>query len=160
MKKPILIAKDVCQLTPEVLSKRGIRIVLCDLDNTLAGYSANVPDKAVGEWIQSLKDAGIPLFIVSNAGQKRVAAFCEPLGLPFMSKARKPRPHALLEAASFLGASPAEAAMVGDQFFTDGRAGRNAGIQVVLVPPRVKGFFFTLRRWAETPFIKRSLEQV
>jgi hypothetical protein len=158
MKKSIIIANDICELTPDYLRKRGIRAVLSDLDNTLAGYRANTPDNAAGAWIKSLKDAVIPLYIVSNAGEKRVAAFCNPLGLPYAARAGKPRAHKLLEALERLKVKAEEAVMVGDQYFTDVKSAWNAGMRVVLVPPRVKGFLFTLRRRIENPFMRKKTE--
>ncbi|MCL1807785.1 MAG: YqeG family HAD IIIA-type phosphatase [Oscillospiraceae bacterium] len=158
MKKPIILVEDVCQITPELLKKRGIRAVLSDLDNTVAGYRSNVPDKAVGVWIKSLKDALIPLLVVSNAGKKRVMAFCDPLGLPFVARAGKPGSRGILDALKRLGVSPSEAVMVGDQYRTDIRAGHRAGVHVILVPPRVKGFLSSFRRSVENHFVKRSIE--
>jgi hypothetical protein len=149
MRKLIILADDVCELTPEWLRERGFGAVLCDLDNTLAGYRVTEPDDAVREWIQSLKDANIPLVIVSNAGETRVAAFCDPLGLPYTARAGKPKAKRLLENGA------ENAVMVGDQFFTDGLAGRRAGMQVVLVPPRVSNWVFAFRRLLEKPFIRR-----
>lgn len=160
MKKPILIAEDVCHITPEVLRGRGIRAVLSDLDNTLTGYGVAVPDEAVMGWIKNLEAAGIPLFIVSNASKERVEAFCGPLGLPFTARAGKPRARRLLEALANLGVNASDAVMVGDQYFTDGKSGHNAGIRIILVPPRVKGFLFALRRQFEKPFIRRSIERL
>jgi hypothetical protein len=157
MKKPLIIANDLCGLTPGRLWEMGVLAVLSDLDNTLAGYRANAPDEAVSAWIQELKDAGIPLFIVSNAKDKRVGAFCRPLGLPYIASAKKPGGRTLLAALEQLGVKPADAVMLGDQFFTDVLAGNRAGIQVILVPPRVKGFLFTLRRFLEKPFIRRHI---
>jgi hypothetical protein len=153
MKKPLVIAGDVCELTPEKLREMGVSAVLSDLDNTLAGYKANVPDQAVSAWMQSLADANIPLFIISNAKDRRVGAFCNPLGLPYIAKAKKPSARSLLEALGKLGVTPSAAVMLGDQFFTDVLAGRKAGVPVVLVPPKTKGIHFTLRRILETPFI-------
>jgi len=131
----------------------GVSAVLSDLDNTLAGYKDNAPDGAVAAWMKSLADAGIPLFIISNAKDGRVGAFCNPLGLPYIAKARKPRAQSLQKALGELNVNPSAAVMLGDQFFTDVLAGGKAGVPVVLVPPRVKGIHFTLRRIFETPFI-------
>ena len=155
MKKQIIISNELCQLTPEKLREMGISAVLSDLDNTLAGYRDNSPDEAVLAWIRSLSDAGIPLFIISNAKDKRVGAFCRPLGLPYIASARKPRASTLLTALEKLNTEPSGAVMLGDQFFTDALAGHRAGVRVILVPPRVDGFFFTLRRFFEKPFIWR-----
>ncbi len=154
------ILEDICELTPAWLSGRGFRAVLADLDNTLAGYRVNEPDAAVALWMAELKKAGIALMIVSNAREERVAAFCRPLGLPYLAKAGKPGGQGLLEAVKRLGVNANETVMVGDQYFTDMRAGRNAGLQTVLVEPRVKGFWFSLRRLYETPFINRRAERL
>jgi HAD superfamily phosphatase (TIGR01668 family) len=160
MRKPVIVTEDICQLTPEWLYSKNLTTVLSDLDNTLAGYGANVPDEAAAAWIGSLKSAGIRLMIISNARRERVAAFCGPLGLPFLARAGKPRARGLLEALETLGASAAEAVMVGDQYFTDIKAGYNAGMRAVLVEPRTQGFFFTVRRWLEIPFIGRKAERL
>ena len=157
MKKTIILANDITELTPDFLRAQGVRAVLSDLDNTLAGYGAGVPDQAAGHWMAGIKSAGISLFIISNAGKPRVSSFCDPLGLPYLARAKKPGAKGLLQALERLGVSASEAVMVGDQYRTDIRAGWNAGIRVILVPPRVKGFFFTLRRLLEEPFIRRRI---
>ncbi|MDR1669580.1 MAG: YqeG family HAD IIIA-type phosphatase [Oscillospiraceae bacterium] len=156
----ILMASDICDLTPAWLKERGVRAVLADLDNTLAGYRANEPDAAVALWMAALKEAGIALMIVSNAKEERVAAFCAPLGLPYLARAGKPGGRGMLEAVKRLRMSAAETVMVGDQYFTDIRAGRKAGLRTVLVNPRIKGFWFTLRRLYETPFIAGKAEKL
>jgi len=154
MKKRMIISQKL--ISVDWLLEQGVLAVLADLDNTLAGYTGNTPDKGVKGWIDSLRKAGIPLMIVSNAKEVRVAAFCAPLGLPYISRAAKPNPRGLLDAVARLGVSPEKAVMVGDQFFTDMLAARKAGIQGVLIPPHVKGFLFALRRVLETPFIIRG----
>ncbi|MDR1693364.1 MAG: YqeG family HAD IIIA-type phosphatase [Oscillospiraceae bacterium] len=150
----VLVASDICELTPAWLKSRGVRAVLADLDNTLAGYSVNEPDPSVTRWMGELRENGVALMVVSNAAEKRVAAFCEPLGLPYLSRAGKPGGRGLLTALKRLRVNADQALMVGDQFFTDIRAGTRAGVRAVLVDPRVKGFWFTLRRKLETPFIE------
>jgi hypothetical protein len=157
MKKPLIIVDELCGLTPERLKEMGTAAVLSDLDNTLAGYRDNAPDEAVSAWIKSLEVAGIPLFIVSNAKDKRVGAFCRPLGLPYIASAGKPRARALLEAMESLAVKPSQTVMLGDQFFTDVLAGNRVGVQVILVPPKTKGIFFALRRKIEIPFIRGQL---
>jgi hypothetical protein len=153
MSKSIIIANDICDLTPEWLRERGFDAVLCDLDNTLTGYGMYAPCDAVLDWIRSLEKADIPFAVVSNAGERRVSRFCVPLGLPYVAKARKPRADSLVGAA----AGGRNTVMIGDQYFTDVRAARNAGMQAVLVPPYRRGFIFRLRRWIEKPFIRRHI---
>ena len=49
-----------------MLKNRNISLLLLDLDNTLAPYSARGPNKELSHWVQTMIDAGIKLFILSN----------------------------------------------------------------------------------------------
>ena len=50
------------------------------------------------EWFQSMKGAGIQVTIVSNNNELRVKSFADPLGIPFIFKARKPLGNAFRQA--------------------------------------------------------------
>ena len=54
------------QITPELLQSKGIRLLLSDLDFTLAPKSTPRPDAAVRQWIDGLRSAGIRVMILSN----------------------------------------------------------------------------------------------
>ena len=54
------------QITPELLQSRGIRLLLSDLDYTLAPKSVSRPDQAVRDWLSRLQAAGIRVMILSN----------------------------------------------------------------------------------------------
>ena len=69
-------------LTPELLEKLGIRALIMDLDNTVAAYNTMLPDDKVMEWFKTLRQAGIPIAVVSNNSEARVSRFCLPLGIP------------------------------------------------------------------------------
>ena len=60
----LLAAYD--NVTPELLRKKGIRLLLCDLDYTLAPKSVKTPPEGVKPWIDRLKAAGITVMILSN----------------------------------------------------------------------------------------------
>ena len=59
----------------------------------------------------------------------------ESLGIPFISRAQKPRRGGFHRAVFFLGVKPEETAVIGDQIFTDVLGGNRAGLYTILVVP-------------------------
>ena len=147
------VADGAADISPKWLRKHGFGAVLADLDNTLAGYGTPEPCPEILRWAASLRDAGIPLVIVSNNSEGRVSRFCAPLGAPFIAKSGKPKPEGILAAVALTGLPPEKVLMVGDQVFTDVRAAGRAGLRVVIVEPYTRGFWVRVRRVAENPFI-------
>ena len=56
---PDQLYADYTAITPQMLQSWGIRLLLCDLDYTLAPRSVARPDKQVLAWVQAMKDAGL-----------------------------------------------------------------------------------------------------
>ena len=80
------------QITPELLQSRGIRLLLSDLDYTLAPKSVSRPDQAVRDWLSRLQAAGIRVMILSNnRSPRRVEQFCRDLGITYVGHAKKPQ---------------------------------------------------------------------
>ncbi|WAA10347.1 YqeG family HAD IIIA-type phosphatase [Fervidibacillus albus] len=126
---------SVHKITPEYLKERNITGLITDLDNTLAEWDRPLPPPTLVEWFQRMKDAGIQMIIVSNNNERRVQAFSEPLGIPFISKAKKPLRKSFLSALQLLGGKKEETAVVGDQLLTDILGGNKLGFQTILVVP-------------------------
>jgi len=143
---PDIILRSVNDITPEWMTSHSLKGLFVDLDNTLAGYRANEPNEEVGSWIKSIRDAGYSIIVLSNAGAKRVAAFCDPLNLPYVAKAHKPKPDALLRVCEENGLQPEQTAMVGDQIFTDVLSANRAGVKSVIVEPLTRNVLFDFRR--------------
>lgn len=145
----------VTDISPRALAERGIKLVLADLDNTLAPYKATRPSPEVAAWKEGLEAEGIALFLLSNSRKPgRAKAFAEQLGIPYQGRSGKPRRAGYLRAMERMGARPEETVMVGDQIFTDTLGASNAGVAPLLVEPiRLAGNPGRyLRYWAETPF--------
>ena len=143
--------------TAEFLSEIGVKGIVLDIDNTLEPYENAVPGEHVLTWFESLAAAGIKAAFASNNGAERVGVFNKELGLPAYYKAGKPFKKNVLKALSDMGVSPEEAALMGDQVFTDVWAARNAGIRAILVPPikDKRDLFTKAKRLLEKPIIKR-----
>jgi HAD superfamily phosphatase (TIGR01668 family) len=133
--RPHLCVKSVFDLTPERLREWGIEALLLDVDCTLKRYPQTTVDPETSRWLAELKANGIRCCIVSNGREKRIGAFAEQLGLPFVAKALKPSPAGVKTALKLISAQPPLAAIVGDQLFADIVAGRLAGIRTILVEP-------------------------
>lgn len=127
---------SVEDISPHRLARNGVRLVLADLDNTLAAYGDALPPPSAGRWAQALAREGIALFILSNTRKPdRAGRFARALGIPYLERAGKPHPRSFLRAMEELGVTPRQTLMVGDQVFTDVLGAKRAGVAVVLVRP-------------------------
>ena len=161
--QPDAMLRDIFAVTPEWMAARGLRALILDVDNTLAGYMNRTPDRKVCGHLRELARQGVLVSIVSNAAQPRVRRFAEALfpapdKMPYIARSGKPRPDALLAMAKQLGVTARETAMVGDQLLTDIAAGRRAGMYTVWVEPFRNPFlfhvFFRARRRMEARMAK------
>ena len=124
------------QITPEYLKSRGVKLLLSDLDFTLAPKSVRRPDEDLRKWIGELKACGIQLMIVSNnRSGERVTEFCADLGVPYEGHAGKPSTRGLEAGMKRAGVARKETAMLGDKLLTDMLAANRAGVLALMVEP-------------------------
>lgn len=132
---PAEYVRSIYDIDLRALRQRGVRGIICDLDNTLVAWDSSETAPELRRWLADAKSAGIQVCIVSNNGRTRVGNFAEPLGLPFVANAAKPRRKAFRKAMELLGTSPRETAVIGDQVFTDVFGGNRQGMHTILVVP-------------------------
>jgi HAD superfamily phosphatase (TIGR01668 family) len=100
-----------------------------------------------------MRKAGLELFILSNNRGRRPALFAEQLGIGYAGSARKPFTRKLRAVLAERETLPAEAAMIGDQIFTDVLCARRTGALAVLVRPiSLRNPLLALRYGLEAPF--------
>lgn len=117
-------------VTSEILKKAGIKLLLCDLDNTLRLHSEKEPADELASWISDCKKAGVQIVIISNNGRKKMMQkFCEPIDVPCVWWAKKPSSKKLVAAMQEYGFGAHETAMLGDKWSTDVLAAKFAGIR-------------------------------
>lgn len=149
------VADNIYQLTGEALQRRGIRLLLADLDNTLVPYGVPLPDEKLKEWRDDLAAHGVTLFVLSNNRHpQRPSTFAKGLEVPYIGHAGKPKTPSFYKAMEQVGVTPQETAIVGDQVFTDVLGGNRAGVTTILVKPiRLAGNPGRYLRYAiEVPF--------
>lgn len=132
---PKICLATVSALTPEFLCSRGIKGIIFDLDNTILPWQAKLlaPEKIM--LFERLQARGFKICVVSNAFDRRVRSLLDPLHIPAISRARKPRRTPFRQALELLGTAPEETAVVGDQIFTDVLGGNRLGLYTILVNP-------------------------
>ena len=124
-------------VTPEILKKEKVKLLLCDLDNTLRLHSEKEPADELADWIEDCRKAKVQVVIVSNNGRKKMMQkFCEPLEVPCVWWAKKPMSVKLTETMKKYNFKPAETVMLGDKLSTDVLAARFAGIRAWKVEHR------------------------
>ncbi len=156
---PELMLPRFCDLTPELCELRGIRGLICDIDNTLATYDDITMPEETERWAERMAAAGIGLAFVSNNTAERVREFIGGRDICGFPDAHKPSTRYLREAAEAIGCADGGAAVLGDQLLTDCLAAHRAGLPAVIVPP-IKdrtGAFFRFKRYLERPYVLKYL---
>nr|WP_106780051.1 YqeG family HAD IIIA-type phosphatase [Lysinibacillus timonensis] len=126
---------SVYEITPKRLKELGIKGIITDLDNTLIEWNRHDATEEIANWMKGLEEAGIKIIIASNNNEERVKRFAEPLGIPFIYKARKPLGAAYLAALKLLKLERHEVVMVGDQLLTDIMGANRLKLYTILVRP-------------------------
>ncbi len=148
-------------ITVEDINSWGVKAVALDIDNTIC-YDAT--KRFIGnsrQWVEKLKNSGLPIVIVSNAGKRRAMKIAKLLDLPCIPMANKPKKAPFFKAAEILGVEVRDIAFVGDQIFSDVKGANEVGAVSVYVEPPSKEivfyFFYRYRRYREKPIIKHML---
>ena len=124
------------QIRGEELTRRGVRLLLCDLDYTLAPKSQREPDEGLRRWLRELTQAGVTVMILSNnRSPRRVEQFCRDLGITYVGHAKKPQTAGFRRAMDQAGTDPAHTAMLGDKLLTDMLGANLAGVLALMVEP-------------------------
>lgn len=135
MLSPDYYYRSVLDVDLPTLRARGIDTLLLDLDNTLLPRDGDVVPDEIKAWAAGLGEAGFKACLVSNNWHDRVVKVADELGCDLVAKAVKPLPFAFLKALKRAGSTRAQAAVVGDQLFTDVLGGKMIGISTILIAP-------------------------
>lgn len=159
---PTYKTKELTDLTPEKLKAVGIHLLMMDFDNTIVPYTTNEPTEKMDAWLKNMVNSDVCVCVVSNSRSDRVKIFCDRYGIPVIIRAKKPGTRGIYEALARFGYAQDEAALVGDQIFTDTFGAGNAHVRSILVKAIDNhNIWLKLRHVAEMPFIiaagKRSI---
>ena len=155
-------ASSLADISPAFLQRKGIRLLMLDFDNTIVPYTTNTPTERVSAWLEMMKASEIQICVVSNSKKDRVKIFCEAWCIPCITRAMKPTGRGISQCLKQFGVLPEQAALAGDQIFTDTLGGNLCGVTTILVKPIYNHhFWLKARHVLEQPFIylarKRSI---
>ncbi len=146
----------VYEVTPELLKKHGVKGLILDIDNTLVPYEIAEPTAENIAWLNLMHENGIKTAFVSNNHEDRVVLYNKSLGCPAFFDSGKPFKKACTRALEAMALAPSEAAIIGDQVFTDVLCGRNAKLRLAVLVKPIKdktNLFFKSKRLLEKPII-------
>ena len=152
---PGLVTPKTTDVTPELLRSRGITLLMLDFDNTIVPYTTTVPTEEMENWLKTMNELpDIKLCIVSNSHNDRVPKFCRERGIDVITHAKKPFPKGINECLNRYGVPASQAALIGDQIYTDTLGANNAGVLPILVEAiHNHNFWLKARHVLEMPFI-------
>ena len=134
---------------------RNIRLLMLDFDNTIVPYTTTTPTEEMETWLADMNALpDIQLCIVSNSHNDRVPKFCRERNMAVITHAKKPFTKGINECLEKFGIPAAEAALVGDQIYTDTLGANSAGVTSILVKAiNNHNFWLKARHVLEKPFI-------
>ena len=114
----------------------------------------DTPTQNMEKWLQEMKQSDIQLCIVSNSKKDRVKRFCASYGLDCITHAKKPFSKGICECLQRYDVPPQNAALVGDQIYTDTLGANCQGVTSILVSAiHNHNFWLKARHVLEIPFI-------
>ena len=152
---PDLIKETIYDIDFDELLSTGTKLIIFDIDNTLAPYEMPEPDSKLHDFFEMLKHKGFIFAFASNNNGDRVEIFNNELGAYYISNAKKPFTKAFRQILEKYNEAPQEAVGIGDQIFTDICAANLCGMKSIMVFP-IKDkttLFFRFKRFMEKPFI-------
>jgi len=117
------------------LKNSGIRAVIFDLDNTLARWGEEELESEILDLFEDLQARGFKVAVLSNSRKKKIEDFIAELPFPHLFNAGKPKSRGFKKILGELGVEAEEAAMVGDQLFTDVLGANRMNMYTIRVEP-------------------------
>lgn len=150
------------RLDLEKLRAMGIRALILDLDNTIVPWGSALAEPWLPKWFTRARENGFKACIVSNNYGPRVENVARQCGVPVLAGAAKPRRRAFRDALKLLEVTTAEAAVVGDQLFTDVLGANRLNLYSILVKPLTPRDFVLTRvfRWLEALALPRIARKI
>lgn len=125
-------------LNVERLIERNIKVLLCDIDNTLVAHDEAYPGTNVIAFIHKVKEVGIEVIFISNNVEERVHNFAKDLDVKAYAFARKPLKMTYKKIMKETGYRRDEIAVLGDQLLTDVLGGNRMRYFTILTSPVAK----------------------
>lgn len=158
--RPNTFVRDISNINLNLLKKSGIRLIVCDLDNTLVPHFNKFPNRYVYEFVQEIKKHNFIFIVASNNTKKRVSTFCNKLNENieidgYIYNSKKPFVRKVKKYLSQYNIPMSDIVVIGDQFITDVFLANRLKTKSILVLPKVE-----VSKSNSINFFQRFLENI
>ena len=151
---PAFITEKLTDITPEFLAQQGIKLLMLDFDNTIVPYTTSVATPEMDAWLKKMLSSDIAVCVVSNSHNDRVKIFCGHYAMDCITHAKKPFRKGISQCLKKYLIPASQAALAGDQIFTDTLGANGCGVKPILVKAiNNHNFWLKARHVLELPFI-------
>ena len=133
--KPDHYIENFQQFNLERLKEKGIKLLICDIDNTLVAHDEPYPTKEVVSFVKKVRSMNIEFVLISNNTIERSEKFAKHLEVDFYGFAKKPLKTTYKKILNDYNVSVHELASLGDQLLTDVLGSRRMKIDTTLTKP-------------------------
>lgn len=136
--KPSIYVRSFNDVNISQLKRQGIKLFICDLDNTLVPHYTKLPNKNVLDFIKKIRDVHINFVLMSNNTKNRVSLFAKKANIDdWYGNAKKPFKKVAKKIMQKHRALPSETIIMGDQIILDILVANRLKCESILVQPLV-----------------------
>lgn len=132
---PDIYAQSIYRINYDKLKKNGIKLIVFDLDNTIAPVDVKVSSNETFDLMLKIKELGLKPIIMSNSKKERVEPFRNHLEIDSCFLSCKPLKKTYKRIMKVYNLKSDEIACVGDQILTDILGANKMGMTSILVNP-------------------------
>lgn len=132
---PDMHCQSIYRIDYKSLLKKGITLLIFDLDNTIASLDQTKPSKEAINLIYDLKEMGFNCVLMTNTNKQRVENFRNMLEIDTCASAKKPLSKNYHKILKLYRKEPEQVAAIGDQLLTDILGANKIGLTSILVNP-------------------------
>lgn len=129
---PNCYVKSVFSLDYKKTYDQGFRLIIFDIDNTLAHHGEN-PSEKIEDLFKEIHKIGLKTLLFSDNSTERISQFCKNIDSLFIAEANKPNTHKLINAIENFKLPKEQIIYIGDQIFRDIYMSNQAWIKSILV---------------------------
>ncbi|QHX36656.1 YqeG family HAD IIIA-type phosphatase [Spiroplasma sp. BIUS-1] len=134
--KPSIYLESYEKVNLASLKNSGIKLVMCDMDNTLIGWNERIPSSDVINFIKSVYAQNMEFVLFSNNIRSRVENFAKKAGIKnYFWDCKKPLLGKMKIVKKLFKYKEEEMILIGDQLVTDVLVANRAHIKSILVSP-------------------------
>ncbi|QBQ07687.1 putative phosphatase [Spiroplasma gladiatoris] len=134
--KPSIYLESYKKINLDSLKNSGIKLVMCDMDNTLISWNERIPNADVIKFVKSVYAHNMEFVLFSNNIRSRVENFAKKAGIRnYFWDCKKPLMGKFKLVKKLMPYKENEIVLIGDQLITDVLVANRGHIKSILVSP-------------------------